>query len=390
MSCILSLEPNSRNAASHFELPESECLPSSTEVVVADSTLSADLASDEVGWDIGPNTDFNPISAGGDDNGPDVDEGYDDTGDDDVDDNNRGYLAADLGLDAQKSVSQWRIRALGRRPKDFLARDCLFGSMFRDHRATWFHRYLRKTPDWMKDLVGHLPKESRRQALQCVVLDYLHKLHLTRLIETAAQRFGEDSEEMKRLSRLWQCPPYTVQIENRNDPDAPIPHGCGLFHLCPWCFARKVTELADCISKSVLANPKGKCLVLAKATPYAEPFFGRNDQWERADLCAINSGGWVRNYYGRYYGLHRDRAIQTRNYLAKSIREMNRWIFFPMEDGLLTHQMGSAQDANDRRTFLHDMAVIGVMDAKDLDIVPVGSTFGCVRERQCTGTARVD
>ena len=95
-----------------------------------------------------------------------------------------------------------------------------------------------------------------------------------------------------------------------------------------------MTELAECISKSVLANPKGKYLVLAKAEPYAEPFFGRNDQWQYADLYALNHWGWVRNYYGRYYGLHRDRAIQTRNYLAKSIKEMNRWMISPLAGGI--------------------------------------------------------
>ena len=96
MSCILSPEPNSRNGASNFDLPESACSPSSIEV--ADSVLSADVASDEGSLDIGPIAE---ISAGGDDNGPDVDEGYDDTGHDD--DNNRGYLAADLGLSARRA-----------------------------------------------------------------------------------------------------------------------------------------------------------------------------------------------------------------------------------------------------------------------------------------------
>ena len=140
MSCILSLEPNSRNAASHFELPESECLPSSTEVVVADSTLSADLAPSGAGSaGILGQTQISIRSA------PAVT-----TMDPTLTrvitipatmmltDNNRGYLAADLGPmppEERKPVANSCLRQ-ATQGISWLA-DRLFGSMFRDHRATW-------------------------------------------------------------------------------------------------------------------------------------------------------------------------------------------------------------------------------------------------------------
>src|ERR1700685_1006392 len=121
----------------------------------------------------------------------------------DYDDRDRPrYPAEEMGFDPKESVTDWDIQAVGRRPRDFLARDCLFGSLFRDHRVPWFHRYMRRPKPWMENLVNHLPANSRRQALQYVVLHYLHKLHLTRLMEAADKEFGADSDEMKKLSRL--------------------------------------------------------------------------------------------------------------------------------------------------------------------------------------------
>ena len=278
---------------------------------------------------------------------------------------NRGYPAKDMGLNAKKSVLAWHISAVGRRPRDFIARDCLFGSLFRDHRVPWFRRYVRRPAPWMKEMVDHLPADSHPQALQYVVLHYLHKLHLIRMFETASRAWGDDSEEIKRLSRLWRCPPSTVLVEKKSG-NGPFSRCCGLYHLCPWCFARKVTELSECLRKSVVTDTKGKFLVLAKAT-FAEPFFGINGRWEQADMRAISNGILVRDYYGRYYGLWRERAIETRDYVIQAVRETVNSAFGGMQDGLTTYQMGSAQDSNGRRTYLHDIGFVGLADKTNLD-----------------------
>src|SRR5262245_51081708 len=54
--------------------------------------------------------------------------------------------APDVGAppDARSSVEAWHIRSVGHRPMDYMARDCLFGSLFRDHRVPWFSRYVKK------------------------------------------------------------------------------------------------------------------------------------------------------------------------------------------------------------------------------------------------------
>jgi hypothetical protein len=104
---------------------------------------------------------------------------------------------------------------------DFMARDCLFGTLFRDHRVPWFRRYVKKSSPWMEALVSHLPKKAdRNQALRHVILHFLHKLHLLRLIDFLAK--AENGSEVvdpgvtRTLSRLWKCTPDGVEVEHVN------------------------------------------------------------------------------------------------------------------------------------------------------------------------------
>jgi hypothetical protein len=179
------------------------------------------------------------------------------------DDEDYGYLNPWYGCvdpDAKGVVAQWNILAVGHRPEDYLGRDCLYGSLRRDHRVPWFRRYLKRPSSWMKDLVAHLPSKSdRRQALQCVVLDYLHKLHLARLYPLLNYMYGYDPEIYENIvfRRLWRCTPYTVQVERRGGGWKNI-RGCGYPHLCPWCHARKVVQLHKVIRHGPLKEPAGK------------------------------------------------------------------------------------------------------------------------------------
>ena len=360
MNAILGDEAGPRKALTDFQATTAK-------------TADLDLSSDEVysEEDYGPSED---ASDGADSYGAEAESNQIRVDIDNRDSENLGYAAVDLGLNARNDVSDWRILAVGKRPHDFIARDCLFGSLFRDHRAPWFHRYVRKPEPWMKKLVGHLPAESQPQALRYVVLHYLHKLHLIRLFEWVYKEFGEDCPEIKALIRLFRCPPCTVLVERANpdDYDNPMPHCCGMTRACPWCFARKVTQIHACIRKQVLAGDvKDKYLFLAKAT-FAEPFFGVDERWQREDLYAIGGAGavsWVRDYYGRYFGLRRERAIETRNYLMKTIRDSVDVTVGSLKDGVVTHQIGSAQDSNGRRTYMHDIGVFGVVDRDFLECI---------------------
>ena len=84
-------------------------------------------------------------------------------------------LSSYLELNPQNVVESWRILALGRRPKDFMARDLLLNSLFRDERPRLFHNLSKKPPSWLEDHVQHLPGSQRAQAIQLDALHYLHR-----------------------------------------------------------------------------------------------------------------------------------------------------------------------------------------------------------------------
>jgi hypothetical protein len=148
-----------------------------------------------------------------DDDAADLKDGGADDEDDDAEDD--AYLdpfEAGVDPDAKVAVEGWTIVAVGHRPDDHLARDCLYSAMLHDHRATWFRRYLKRPSAWMDALVAHIrDKADRRRALLCVLLDYQHKLHLTRQYPALVGEYG-DPDDYKFFPRVWRCAPYTVQV----------------------------------------------------------------------------------------------------------------------------------------------------------------------------------
>ena len=115
-------------------------------------------------------------------------------------------LGRGVDPDAKGAVEQWKIVAVGHRPEDRLARDCLYSALLRDHRATWFRRYLERPSAWMEALVALVrDKADQRRALQCVVLDYQHKLHLARLYPRLVADYG-DPDDYTFFRRVWHAP----------------------------------------------------------------------------------------------------------------------------------------------------------------------------------------
>jgi hypothetical protein len=274
--------------------------------------------------------------------------------------------------DARASVEEWHIRSVGHRPTDFMARDCLFGSLFRDHRVPWFRRYVKKPSTWMKSLVGHLENETDRgQALRYVVLHFLHKLHLSRLmgfLNEQEQTYGPlDPYPARTLGRLWNCTPYGVEVVRVGAGGRPSP-GCNLSRLCPWCHARKVAQLDQVISEGPLSRGGTRYLFLGKARPFPERMGGVDGTYREVDWDDYARGGKVRGHWGRYFGRDRARLAHTRRVLAASLMEQASLI--GLRDGIWTHQLGSAQLENGQRTFLHDVAMISGVDTDWIDRTP--------------------
>ena len=247
--------------------------------------------------------------------------------------------------DAQAAVEEWRIQAVGRRPIDFLARDCLFSTLFRDARVPWFHRYVRKPPAWMEELVAQIEDAGlRKQALQHVALHYLHKRHLVRVRRWVQEYIGDDAEELTYLNRLWRCTPYGVLVSRCDGQRLPFP--CGLSRLCPWCHARRVVKLYQCLQTGPMSNPVVTHLFFGRALPVLQPKY--------PDYCEY-----------------------TRKDLARGL--MDDAYELGIDDGVWMHQVGSGLEKNGRPTFVHDISLIGAVDNAAFDRMerdPNGMVFG--------------
>jgi hypothetical protein len=104
--------------------------------------------------------------------------------------------------DPEAAVRRWRVKALGRRPKDFAVRDNLIGSLIRDPRAFEFQQLLREPEPWMVELVRHLPEPKMKQALGLVVLHYLHRRNLASLLHPA-EATRPFAEAVELFGRVW-------------------------------------------------------------------------------------------------------------------------------------------------------------------------------------------
>ena len=263
--------------------------------------------------------------------------------------------------DPQCSVQQWKMLVFGNRPEDHMGRDCLLSALLRDHRTTWFHKYLRRPSPWMQAIADTFASKSeRRQALQVVVLHYLHKLHLARMLPAAiAEAQGGMEEYYRTLRRVWFCPPVGALMQF-DGGDGRLPPVCGRPRLCPWCFARKVVGLHEHMQQTLLVNPEGKTLLLGKVDPFIEPMGGLHGQWHDYDWNEYCEGGCVRGHWGRYYGRLTERVVATRKELIQSLMD-HSWSY-KIGDGVVFHQLGSGQLGTGQRTFRHNLSLVGVVD----------------------------
>ena len=141
---------------------------------------------------------------------------------------------------ARAAVEQWLIQDVGRRPRDFMARDLLVASLLRDPRQ-WLYRCLSADlPAWIGRHIADIgDKRLRKVACQIAALHFVHAIHLHRLSENL------DEPHQAIVARLQQCVPYGLLL-NRSGYGPPDGRDiCDLARQCPWCLARRVTEVYE-------------------------------------------------------------------------------------------------------------------------------------------------
>jgi hypothetical protein len=134
--------------------------------------------------------------------------------------------------------------------------------------------------------------------------------------------------------------------------------------------------LYEFIRQGPLKQPGGKYLLLGEPKPFAEPFCGIDGSWEHNDWLSYTQGETVRGHFSRYFGCFPGRAAETRNVLAKAL--LDAATDLGAENGLITHQVRSAQLASGQRTFLHDLGLIAELNveaARDLQSMVSNSSL---------------
>jgi hypothetical protein len=274
-------------------------------------------------------------------------------------------LSADEGvpdLDPRGAVEAWRIAALGRRPRDYLTRDLLLNSLWRDERPRVFHELAKKPPVWVEDHVRHLPGTQQKQAVQLTALHYLHRQQLATLWagDVAGEFIGAASKNL--LTRLWDCWPYGAKFMPPVRAET-APHGCWcrLAWLCPWCYARRAVGLERLLREGSLRKPHGKHLVLARLATFGE----------QASPDVV----WRERWCGRYDAYYLQSPKKVRAMRAAIAVKLRRFAHeLGITGGILTHQISPWRTKDYRRgvepglaSFRHDYALLGEVTFADED-----------------------
>jgi hypothetical protein len=158
---------------------------------------------------------------------------------DDDDDSESFYTDDQLSARAQakKLVRNWRITAVGSRPRDFMVRDLLIASHLRDGRQRLLRHYSKECAPWMGVRTIGVPPKLRKSACQLSALHYLHAMQLFQIVDRATKH------ERAIIRRLLQCWPTGLLVAKRGPSPRTGKDVCRLARLCPFCFSRQVTRL---------------------------------------------------------------------------------------------------------------------------------------------------
>jgi hypothetical protein len=235
-------------------------------------------------------------------------------------------------LDPRQGVRDWRITAVGHKPAYHVARDCLYGSLFRSPLPAWFHNYVKSPPPWITELTEHLPAKDRAQANQHIALHFLHLRRLSLLAQLdPADHPSLRLEEL--IPRLWRCWPYGVGVDWCGQGERSERDVCGLAWLCPWCFARLAVRAHQELLSGPLQHREGKYLLQGRVVVPGVMVDPMKGQWVEVD------GRQVRKRVG-------DRLVATARALG-------------VHGGILTFRIGQDWGREGERFFQYELGILG-------------------------------
>lgn len=266
-------------------------------------------------------------------------------------------------IDPVADVTRWHITALGNRPIDYIGRDLMFAAQIRDPRGKRFQRLSRKSEPWMEELVAHLPVAQQRQAVEFVVLHYLH----ARQLHAAINALHPQHEFQRILKDVRACTPYGSLLE-RQTGDGKLVE-CKRYRFCPWCHARLVVELYEHLTANLLPFAPGQLLHQATTSIDSQ------------DLSVFKVNIWYRHIWLANGGVPVDLAYGRLPlevlYLNQVVRPQLRYRAGRMgiADGFTTYKVTPGLDPNKRPTFRHEIGLLGVGRCGGVEPIQPVTTF---------------
>jgi hypothetical protein len=262
--------------------------------------------------------------------------------------------------DPLDSVPEWRVTAVGQRPQDWIARDLIFGSIYRTRAAARLNRHIREyresAPDWVSLQLSHLPPPEKQSAIP--LLAYLEEWHnfLNTLIDPRDSAEDEDLNADGRPTprRLRACWPVGALVDWAGEGPAPRRKVCNRPQACPWCYARHILDLYEKLRQGPLRQPRPGRYLVQVSMSLPPRMIEPDAEW---------LGHAQRRPSFNGHSVLRPKVMAEQR--SRLCRDFRRFLTdIGMNDGLLTHRVVSALTGRQEHSFQHEFAALGSIELR--------------------------
>ncbi len=253
-------------------------------------------------------------------------------------------------IETPADIKDWVITTIGQRPTDHLVRDNLFGSLIRDPRAFAFQAMTRKPEDYILGHVSHLPEKHQRQAINLVVLQYLHRRRIAQTLEGLQNgRHPSRQAFSKTLRTVLDCVPVGALVKPKTKTKVPLERQiCKNAKLCPWCHARQVLRLYEALSSDLLKSPDGRVVASARAAIV----------WTPENMKLVDAWWQLTRQPEKALGCDLSRQIRYVNEEVKPVlRDLGESL--GIRSGILTYHLGPHKFDDGNLGFRHHLGLLG-------------------------------
>jgi hypothetical protein len=267
----------------------------------------------------------------------------------------------------------WRITAVGKRPKDYMLRDLIFGSLFRVPGPARLHRRIRwfreAPPSWVLSQLAHLSKEDMSAAIPLLALMDEHHSFLDYFVDPDLSAEDEElnSVGVPTSRSLRACWPVGALVEWAGAGKAPKRKTCGHPWACPWCYARDVLKLYYRLRRGPLLQPRHGQYLVQVSFSLTPEMIGVDPEWREQEMRRprFDSGTpwWAEGPVVNFQRVLRKEVMeQQRLLLSGSLRQFVADL--GMRDGLLTHRVSPALTRDGQYSYRHEFVALGTVNLR--------------------------